>query len=113
MQAVGDILLGWAHIPQSGRDYYWRQLRDWKGSVDIENLDAVDLNTYARLCARTLARAHARSGDPVAICAYLGTADTFDLAMTNFAESYADQNESDYQAFAQAVHAGRLTGDDL
>jgi uncharacterized protein (DUF2252 family) len=82
MQAANDIFLGWTHTPEKRHDYYWRQLRDWKGSVDVENLEAADLNSYARLCGRTLARAHARSGDPIAIAGYLGSSDTFDQALT-------------------------------
>jgi uncharacterized protein (DUF2252 family) len=108
MQTVNDIFLGWTHVPETGHDYYWRQLRDWKGSVDIENLDAAVLRSYARLCAWTLARAHARSGDPVAIAAYLGSSDTFDRALTEFAERYADQNERDYEVFVEEVQQGRL-----
>jgi uncharacterized protein (DUF2252 family) len=108
MQAVSDIFLGWNHTPETGRDLYWRQLRDWKGSVDIEDIGAAELNGYAHLCALTLARAHARSGDPIAIAAYLGSNDTFDQALTKFAERYADQNESDYEAFQEEVRKGRL-----
>lgn len=106
--AANDIFLGWTHTPEKRHDYYWRQLRDWKGSVDVENLDAADLNSYARLCGRTLARAHARSGDPIAIAGYLGSSDTFDQALTEFAERYADQNERDYEAFLQEIRSGRL-----
>jgi hypothetical protein len=108
MQTVGDIFLGWTHIPDTGHDYYWRQLRDWKGSVDVDSIEAADLNAYARLCAWTLARAHARSGDPVAIAAYLGSSDTFDRALSEFAQRYADQNEQDYVAFVEEVLRGRL-----
>ena len=108
MQTVGDIFLGWTHTPETGHDFYWRQLRDWKGSVNVENLDAAVINSYARLCAWTLARAHARSGDPVAIAGYVGSSDTLDRALSEFAERYADQNERDYQAFRNEVQQGRL-----
>ena len=108
MQTVSDIFLGWTHFPETGNDFYWRQLRDWKGSVSIEKLDAVDLNTYAQLCGWTLARAHARSGDPVAIAGYLGSGDTFDRALAEFAEAYARQNELDYERFLAAVREGHL-----
>jgi sugar/nucleoside kinase (ribokinase family) len=90
------------------RHYYWRQLRDMKGSAEVEAMAPVGLNFYAGICGWTLARAHARSGDPVAIAAYLGKRDTFDQAITDFSERYADQNEQDYQAFAKAVGLGRL-----
>jgi uncharacterized protein (DUF2252 family) len=108
MQTVNDIFLGWTHNPETGHDFYWRQLRDWKGSVDVEDLDTTVLSGYARLCAWTLARAHARAGDPVAIAGYLGSSDTFDQALTEFAERYADQNERDYDAFKEEIRSGRL-----
>jgi hypothetical protein len=108
MQTINDVFLGWTHNPETGRDYYGRQLRDWKGSVEIEGLDLVDLNSYARLCAWTLARAHARSGDPISIAGYLGSNDSFDRALTEFAERYADQNERDYEAFMEEIRSGRL-----
>ncbi len=108
MQTVSDIFLGWTRSEQDGKDFYWRQLRDWKGSVDVENINTDDLTYLARLCGWTLARAHARSGDPVAIASYLGSSDSFDEALVEFAESYADQNEKDYEAFMQQVHSGKL-----
>ncbi len=108
MQTSSDIFLGWTHTLKTGHDFYWRQLRDWKGSVDIDGLKAADLYSYARLCGWTLARAHARSGDPVAIAGYLGSSDTFDQALTEFTEHYADQNERDYQAFLEEICSGRL-----
>ena len=107
MQAASDIYLGWTSGPR-GRDFYWRQLRDMKGSAAIEAMTPVALAAYARACGWTLARAHARSGDPVAIGAYLAAGDTFDEAMTDFAVRYADQNERDYAEFITAVQAGRL-----
>jgi uncharacterized protein (DUF2252 family) len=108
MQAANDIFLGWTHNPETGHDFYWRQLRDHKGSVDVDTLDAADLDRYARLCAWTLARGHARSGDPVAIARYIGSSDTFDRALTEFAERYADQNERDHELFVEEIRSGRL-----
>jgi uncharacterized protein (DUF2252 family) len=109
MQAASDIYLGWteARIPDT-RHFYWRQLRDMKGSADVETMAPATLNFYARACGWTLARAHARSGDPIAIAAYLGEGDQFDRAITDFAGRYADQNERDYQAFLEAIGSGRL-----
>jgi uncharacterized protein (DUF2252 family) len=108
MQAASDIFLGWTKGVQEDRFYYWRQLRDMKGSALIENFDPQAMNYYAGVCGWTLARAHARSGDPVSISAYLGSSDRFDRAMTDFAVRYADQNERDYDEFVDAIHAGRL-----
>ena len=107
MQATPDIFLGWTRGP-GGRDFYFRQLWDMKGSVDVTTLRPVGLAFYGGLCARTLARAHARSGDAVAIAAYLGTSDTFDGAVADFAEAYADQNERDYAMFTAAIADGRI-----
>ncbi|MGH3402093.1 MAG: DUF2252 family protein [Streptosporangiaceae bacterium] len=110
MQAASDIYLGWTS--GLGRDerrhFYWRQLRDMKGSVDIDKLRPVGLTLYASICGWTLARAHARSGDPVAIAAYLGDSDAFDESITDFSERYADQNERDYAEFVKAIRKGRL-----
>jgi hypothetical protein len=111
LQAASDIFLGWTKGLQEGRYYYWRQLRDMKGSADIERLDPTGLNWYAQTCGWTLARAHARSGDPVAIGAYLGAGENFDRGMTAFAEAYADQNERDYAALQHAVDSGRMTAE--
>jgi hypothetical protein len=108
MQAASDIYLGWTKGVDVSRHYYWRQLRDMKGSAEVETMAPVGLGVYARICGWTLARAHARSGDPVAIAAYLGKRDTFDRSITDFSQGYADQNERDYQAFAGAVRTGRL-----
>jgi uncharacterized protein (DUF2252 family) len=108
MQATPDIFLGWTRGP-GGRDYYFRQLWDMKGSVDVATLRRPGLSLYGALCARSLARAHARSGDSIAIAAYLGTSDTFDGAVADFSEAYADQNERDYQAFTAAIADGRVT----
>ena len=109
MQASSDIFLGWSKGEQAGRYFYWRQLRDMKGSAEVETMVPEGLAFYARICGWTLARAHARSGDPVAIAAYLGTSDRFDESITGFSERYADQNERDYQAFTDAVRAGRIS----
>ncbi|HEX7165006.1 MAG TPA: DUF2252 domain-containing protein [Trebonia sp.] len=108
MQAASDIYLGWTRGPR-GRDFYWRQLRDMKGSAEIEAMTPVGLNAYARACSWTLARAHARSGDPVAIATYLGDGDEFDQSITDFAIRYADQNERDYEQFVAAIKSGKLT----
>ena len=108
MQAASDIFLGWTKGVQDDRYFYWRQLRDMKASAEVETMTPVALALYARICGWTLARAHARSGDPVAIAAYLGEDDQFDRSISDFAKRYADQNELDYQAFADAVRSGRL-----
>jgi uncharacterized protein (DUF2252 family) len=108
LQAASDILPGWTRGQEPNRYFYWRQLRDMKGSAEVEAMAPVGLSFYARICGWTLARAHARSGDPVAIAAYLGEDDRFDRAITDFAERYAEQNERDYQAFTKAVRSGRL-----
>jgi len=108
MQAASDIYLGWTKGYQEGRFLYWRQLRDMKGSADVESMQPFGLTFYARQCGWTLARAHARSGDPIAISAYLGKSDKFDQAMTDFAARYADQNERDYRAFLAAIKSGRI-----
>jgi uncharacterized protein (DUF2252 family) len=111
MQASSDIFLGWLRARPTGgtdEDYYLRQLRDWKMSVDIEQMNPRSLDLYARLCGWTLARAHARSGDRIAISAYLGNSAKFDNAIADFAETYADQNERDHAALTAAVAAGRI-----
>lgn len=111
MQAASDVFLGWQRSTLPGRpteDYYLRQLRDWKFSVDVTGMDPSALSLYGQMCGWTLARAHARSGDRIAIAAYLGKTDTFDRAMLAFAESYADQTERDHAAFRDAVASGRV-----
>jgi uncharacterized protein (DUF2252 family) len=108
MQAASDIYLGWTKGQDRSRHFYWRQLRDMKGSVEVETMVPAGLGFYAGICGWTLARAHARSGDPVAIAAYLGKSDQFDRSITDFSQRYADQNELDYQAFATAIRSGRL-----
>jgi uncharacterized protein (DUF2252 family) len=113
MQAAGDILLGWLHSPHGvddnrPRDFYVRQLWDSKTSADVAAMRPDDMALYARLCAWTLARAHARSGDSLAISAYLGSSEAFEQAVAAFACVYADQNERDYAALLDAVAAGRI-----
>jgi uncharacterized protein (DUF2252 family) len=108
MQAASDIYLGWTRGVDTSRHFYWRQLRDMKGSLAVEAMTPVGLALYASVCGWTLARAHARSGDPVAIAAYLGEDEAFDRSITDFAVRYADQNERDYEEFAAAVKSGRL-----
>ena len=111
MQAVSDIFLGWLaaeSLDGTMRDYYVRQLRDWKGSIAVEAMDVKALSVYGELCAATLARAHARTGDRVGIAAYLGSGDTFDRALVEFSAAYAEQNDRDYREFVAAVESGRL-----
>jgi len=118
MQAASDIFLGWqrteAGLDGKQRDFYIRQLRDWKFSMPIEIMVPRGMRIYGQMCGWTLARAHARSGDRIAIAAYLGGADVFDQAITRFAAAYADQNERDHRSLVDAVAAGRITaGPDL
>jgi uncharacterized protein (DUF2252 family) len=111
MQATSDIFLGWERVSGfdgNQRDYYVRQLRDMKGSAEVEAFVPDGMSAYARLCAWTLARAHARSGDRIAISAYLGKSDAFDRAIAGFAETYADQNQRDYERLVDAVEQGRI-----
>jgi uncharacterized protein (DUF2252 family) len=108
MQAASDIFLGWTKGVDVNRHFYWRQLRDMKGSALVELMAPVTLTYYAQICGWTLARAHARSGDPVAMASYLGRDDVFDRSITDFAERYADQNEQDYEQFVKAIGSGRL-----
>jgi Uncharacterized protein conserved in bacteria (DUF2252) len=110
MQAPSGIFLGWTRSTGPDgidRDYYVRQLRDWKFSVPIEQMLPAGLTVYARLCGWTLARAHARSGDRIALAAYLGGSPRFDQAIADFAETYADQNEHDYALLQNAVKQGK------
>ncbi|ROQ77640.1 hypothetical protein EES39_27275 [Streptomyces sp. ADI92-24] len=112
MQAASDIFLGWErlHAPDGQeRDFYVRQLRDWKGIADPSRQGPRTMEAFGEVCGATLARAHARSGDRIAIAAYLGRADVFDQAVARFAESYADQNERDHQALLDSVRAGRVS----
>jgi hypothetical protein len=112
MQETSDIFLGHQRVLAPDgveRDFYVRQLRDWKGSALVESMTPSTMALYGRLCGWTLARAHARSGDRVAIASYLGSGDTFDRAITQFSESYADQNERDYDALVRAEREGRIS----
>ncbi len=114
MQAASDVFLGWDRVPGLDgvvRDFYVRQLRDWKGSADITVMVPAGMAAYARLCGWTLARSHARSGSRVAIAAYLGAGPSFDSAIAAFAETYADQNERDYDQLRQAVADGKVTAE--
>ena len=112
MQAESDIFLGWTRVPNPldgiDRDFYVRQLKDWKFSVPIELMVPKGMEPYARLCGATLARAHARSGDRIALAAYLGGSDKFGQAIADFAETYADQNERDYAALKTAAKEGKI-----
>ena len=108
MQAASDIFLGWTKGHLADRYLYWRQLRDMKTSALVETMVPAALTFYAEICGRTLARAHARSGDPVALAAYMGKKDRFEQSIADFSARYADQNERDYEAFAKAIRSGRL-----
>jgi uncharacterized protein (DUF2252 family) len=112
MQAASDIFLGWQRVPAGadGRphDYYFRQLWDWKASAEVETMSLEALNVYAKMCGWVLAHAHARSGNRVAVAAYLGSSDAFDHAIADFAVSYADQNALDHQALVDAIAAGKM-----
>ena len=115
MQASSDIFLGWLHV-ESGldekeRDFYGRQLKDWKGSAEVEQMVPKGMAAYGQLCGWTLARAHARSGDRIAMAAYLGKGATFDRAIVEFSHAYAEQNERDYKALAKAVESGRIVAE--
>ena len=114
MQAVSDIFLGWVRVTGldgTDRDFYLRQLRDWKGSAEIETMRPEGMRAYGEVCGWTLARAHARSGDPVAMAAYLGGGPSFDEAVRDFADAYADQNERDHRSLVAAIAAGRITAE--
>jgi len=115
MQASSDIFLGWLHVDAGldgkERDFYGRQLKDWKGSAEIDQMEPQGLMAYGRLCGWTLARAHARTGDRIAIAAYLGKGSTFDRAIVEFSHAYAEQNERDYKELAKAVKSGRITAE--
>jgi uncharacterized protein (DUF2252 family) len=111
MQSASDIFLGWVTavgIDGQARDFYLRQLWDWKGSIDLDTILPYSLRVYGELCAWTLARAHARSRDAVAISAYLGAGNQFDRALVRFAERYADQNDWDHALLARVVRQGRV-----
>jgi uncharacterized protein (DUF2252 family) len=112
MQASSDIFLGWLHVEAGidgvSRDFYGRQLKDWKGSFETEGALPQGMAIYGRTCGWTLARAHARSGDRIAIASYLGGGDAFDRAIADFSVAYADQNERDYDALKHAVENGQV-----
>ena len=110
VQASGDIFLGWSSS-DGGHHYYWRQFHDMKGSADVETMGSRRLRGYANICGWTLAHAHARSGDPIAIAGYLGKGSSFDRALTEFAFTYADQNDVDYAAMRSAIDDGRITAE--
>lgn len=107
MQAASDIFLGWNKGPAN--DYYWRQLKDQNGSFDMQKLNKRGMATYLGVCAACLARAHARTGDAAAMSGYMGKGHVFDKAIEKFAQAYADQTESDFQALQDAVKNGRIT----
>jgi uncharacterized protein (DUF2252 family) len=114
MQASSDIFLGWERSPEIDgvtRDYYVRQLRDWKGSLPPEGMSPTAMSFYGRVCARALARAHGRSGDRIAIASYLGKSDAFDRAIATFSERYADQNERDHAVLQEAVTTKRIVAE--
>ena len=112
MQAASDIFLGWERVPlgldDQPHDYYLRQLWDWKISADIETMTPEEMKVYGQMCGWTLARAHARTGDRVAIASYLGKNDAFENALVGFANDYADQNERDYECLVEAVKSKRV-----
>ena len=108
MQATSDSFLGWTTGHEDEKQYYWRQFKDMKGSVDVDAASLPAMRRYAGLCGWTLARAHARSGDSAAIAGYLGSGEAFDQALTEFSVAYADQNERDYAAFVDAIDTGRI-----
>ena len=113
LQATTDIFLGWSESAVPGRYYYWRQLKDWKGSADVETSSPDGLQRYAKLCGVILARAHAVTGDPAAISGYLGKCKVFDEAIGDFSVAYARQNRVDYAALATAIRDGRLEAVEL
>ena len=110
MQAVSDVMLGWQRAARNGvsTDYYVRQQQDWKGSLEIDGISPSGLKTYGQICAETLARAHARSGDRIAIAGYLGGRGVFDNAVADFAVTYADKTEADFAALQRAASDGRI-----
>jgi uncharacterized protein (DUF2252 family) len=112
MQAASDIMLGWTEGEHEGRHFYIRQLRDMKISVTVEALDETSLKNYGKLCGRTLARSHARSGNPAMIAGYMGNSQIFDWAIEKFALDYGDQTESDHKAMARAIRDGRLKAEE-
>lgn len=110
MQTSSDTALGWSQIMRDTGTYsfYWRHLKDMKGSADVDRMKAGGLGQYMAVCGATLAKGHARSGDPAVIAGYLGSGDVFDKAMVTFSEKYADQVVLDYAAFEDAIESGRI-----
>jgi uncharacterized protein (DUF2252 family) len=108
MQASSDIFLGWTVHLKYKHHYYWRQFHDMKGSANVAAMGPAQLASYASLCGWTLAHAHARSGDPLAIAGYLGSGDVFDQSVADFAFAYADQNDKDFAAFTAAIKSGKI-----
>jgi hypothetical protein len=111
LQSASDVFLGWTH-DEEGRSYYFRQLRDMKMKIDLENMTKGDWLEYVEICGWTLARAHARTGDAAMIGGYLGKNDTFDSALAKFASSYANLAERDHATMVKAIRAGRLKAQD-
>jgi hypothetical protein len=111
LQSASDLFLGWS-TDEEKRDFYFRQLRDMKTTVQIEGMSSSQLTEYAALCGWALARGHAKAGEPALISGYLGRSDSFDRAVAVFASTYADQTERDHAAMVQAVRAGRLVATD-
>ena len=110
-QATSDIFLGWHRGVITGHHYYWRQLKDMKGSLAVTGLDEAGFETYLQVCAACLARAHARTGDAAAITGYIGNGKTLAKAIADFADAYADQTEQDHQALVEAIESGRVTAE--
>ncbi len=111
LQATNDIFLGWARSKFTGRDFYWRQLKDMKGSVDVAMMDEAGLRTYVGACSWCLARGHARTDYRIKISGCLGSKDTFAEAIADFAEAYADQTEQDHEKLVEAVKSGRIAAE--
>jgi uncharacterized protein (DUF2252 family) len=111
MQAASDIFLGWHSSPITDRDFYWRQLKDMKGSADVGAMDEAGFETYVSLCSFCLARAHARTGEEARIWGYIGKNDAFARALADFAVAYADQTERDHQALVAAIRSGRIAAE--
>ncbi len=109
IQATSDIFLGWHTSELTEREYYWRQLKDMKGSADVTTMDEDGFQTYVAVCSLCLARAHARTGDEAAISGYIGRNDTFARAIADFAVAYADQTERDHQGLLDKVKSGQIT----
>ena len=108
MQATGDIFLGWGRGQVTGLNYYWRQLNDMEGSINATVLDQKSFAVYIAVCSTCMARAHARAGDAAGMAGYMGSNDTLDQAIADFAMAYADQTEHDYQALLAAAKSGRI-----